>query len=550
MASLLSTLASNATLPGTPVPPTNAAIVKQDYASSGKAQVNPGQLLDMNSTAPGVYRPFSTPTTTPVVTSDKASTDLLDKKGHLDTLTKSIADQAAKNTADKTAADTAAATQKQQDVVNQQKQAEIDAKAKVGTDISNLAADQFAGQHPGDTTYGTGTTTDTAGTSTTGFDANKQLLALNAEADKQKADVQNTLDQYKNGSIPLSTNQQSQIDAMKKQFDQMVNDQKTANANYEGGVTNLGVSSGRSRYAPELEMGNIKGAIDEGLAKVNKIQVAEMDAIAKMTQGFEDSNYDAINKSYAELDKLRKEKQDNINQIAKNVTDAADKAAKAKIDAQKEKDSQTKYSFDNLTKIAQSGAALDDEDLKKYDEYLGATGIAKAFYESEKKKAQETQDLKFVNTVKNIPTGTTVTRGDLTYTGIQAGKNKQIAEYDKKTGITTVVTYDAAGNIINSQQKKVGTNSTVKSPSSNSSNSPSGAKTAKQIAAAAQKIQDAINSNNLLGADKKLSPQDYLAAKTEWVNAGYNPTIFDTKFKGYRNPDNQNYGVGKTPVKK
>lgn len=51
--------------------------------------------------------------------------------------------------------------------------------------------------------------------------------------------------------------------------------------------------------------------------------------------------------------------------------------------------------------------------------------------------------------------------------------------------------------------------------------------------------------SQLRGPDGFLSPQDYAAAKAAWVDQNYSPTTFDTKFRGYRNPQNSNYQVGK-----
>lgn len=51
-------------------------------------------------------------------------------------------------------------------------------------------------------------------------------------------------------------------------------------------------------------------------------------------------------------------------------------------------------------------------------------------------------------------------------------------------------------------------------------------------------------SNNLIevvGADGYVSPNDYAAAKSDWIRAGGSPIDFDRKFKNRRNPNNNNY---------
>jgi hypothetical protein len=47
-----------------------------------------------------------------------------------------------------------------------------------------------------------------------------------------------------------------------------------------------------------------------------------------------------------------------------------------------------------------------------------------------------------------------------------------------------------------------------------------------------------------LGSDGFISPETYNAARIEWTKAGLNPTDFDTKFKGYRNPFQDGYSTG------
>ena len=76
----------------------------------------------------------------------------------------------------------------------------------------------------------------------------------------------------------------------------------------------------------------------------------------------------------------------------------------------------------------------------------------------------------------------------------------------------------------------------------------------KKVNAALSDIQTGIgngefyneNGNKIqVGADGKISPQDYLTLRNEWVKQGFSPTTFDTKMKGYRDPSNKEYAVGK-----
>lgn len=43
------------------------------------------------------------------------------------------------------------------------------------------------------------------------------------------------------------------------------------------------------------------------------------------------------------------------------------------------------------------------------------------------------------------------------------------------------------------------------------------------------------------GSDNYVSPDDWAAAKSAWIEDGGSPTVFDSKFKGWKNPQNKNY---------
>ena len=49
----------------------------------------------------------------------------------------------------------------------------------------------------------------------------------------------------------------------------------------------------------------------------------------------------------------------------------------------------------------------------------------------------------------------------------------------------------------------------------------------------------------VMGQDGFVSPEDYTSARNNWIDKGFNPTTFDTKFKGFRNPNNPWYPVTK-----
>jgi len=63
-------------------------------------------------------------------------------------------------------------------------------------------------------------------------------------------------------------------------------------------------------------------------------------------------------------------------------------------------------------------------------------------------------------------------------------------------------------------------------------------------------IKEIVKSYNekladVTGSDGFVSPQDYTRLRNEWIKNGNNPTDFDNEFKGFRNPNNENYAIVK-----
>ncbi len=107
----------------------------------------------------------------------------------------------------------------------------------------------------------------------------------------------------------------------------MIQKQKDTNKNYEGAMTNLGIVSGRQRYAPEINTGNIKKAVQDGQEKVNNIEQQASAAISELKQAFSDRNYKAASDLYDKYNDLLSDKQ-------KAITESAAAASQAIKDAQ------------------------------------------------------------------------------------------------------------------------------------------------------------------------------------------------------------------------
>ena len=176
------------------------------------------------------------------------------------------------------------------------------------------------------------------------------LNDINAKTDQAFQDYQQSLAQLQNGTFPLTADQQAQVDSANALLQQSVDDQKTANAAYQAGINKAGAVSGRSMYAPEVQMGELKGAIDQGIKKVTGIEATALDNIAKLKAGFQTQDYTLINDQYKALTDNLAAKSKAITDIYTAVQNAADKTQQYNLDVQKQNDLDKQNAIDNTLK--------------------------------------------------------------------------------------------------------------------------------------------------------------------------------------------------------
>jgi 5-bromo-4-chloroindolyl phosphate hydrolysis protein len=167
----------------------------------------------------------------------------------------------------------------------------------------------------------------------------------NYTVDQDYNDYQTKVTQLQNGTFPLTSEQQSQIDSMRASFDRLKEIQKTANENYEGGVRILGIVTGREQYAPEIAGADIKQSVDQGIAKIADIETKAMAAIAELKRGFLSDDYKMITDSWDATQKYFSQKDDELGKLS-------DKIATAEKDV---RDYNYKLNQDNADNIIKNG---------------------------------------------------------------------------------------------------------------------------------------------------------------------------------------------------
>lgn len=152
-----------------------------------------------------------------------------------------------------------------------------------------------------------------------------QLADINSKTDQAFATYKQSMDQLQSGTFPLSPSEQAQVQALQGQIDAMSVTQKDANSRYQGGLTQVGISSGRARYAPEIQMGNFQGAVNAGLAKIRDIEMQGADSMSKLKEAFKEKNYAMINEQYEKMTGFLEKKSSQIASIMKMAQDHEEK---------------------------------------------------------------------------------------------------------------------------------------------------------------------------------------------------------------------------------
>ncbi len=256
----------------------------------------------------------------------------------------------------------------------------------------------------------------------------RAILALNASnANLQTAytDYNSRMNQIINGTYPLNDAQRSQLTNIGQRFEGLIAMQKQANAAYEQGVRVAGISSGRSMYTPEIELGNIKGAIDQGISKIGEIDIQMQTTLLAAKQAIQDDNVKLLDKTYKNLMDFEAQKQKSIGDLYDLTTKSINDARQRFKDEQAEVDAMAELAKDpetvDPTLFSKMDAQREKLGLTTYDGYTKDLYTLQYQAAAEKKKqtdaAAEMKRATDLFTILDKTGGSgTVTVGDHTYT--------------------------------------------------------------------------------------------------------------------------------------
>ncbi len=143
----------------------------------------------------------------------------------------------------------------------------------------------------------------------------KGMTDLQAQSDLAYSDMKNQISGILNGSIPLTPSQQSLLNSTNAKFDDLAAQQKIANESLTGAVTLAGISSGRNRYAPEIESGNVYAAVTAGIKALKDIEVDRAMTVDQMNEAFQDKNIKNVLDAYDRFTKYTEQKQKAVEDL-------------------------------------------------------------------------------------------------------------------------------------------------------------------------------------------------------------------------------------------
>lgn len=265
---------------------------------------------------------------------------------------KAITDQKAQ---EKTLADVNAKLAAEKNAIDKQtadaKTAAVGATVSKSSKYSTGKVEGPSGVHADGSRYYTDE--DTPGPDANSIDiANAQRLKSDAEYQKQAKNVQNTIDQIRNGTIPLNASDIAQIDGLKQQFSTLIDQQKLSNTNSEGLGNIRGYQTGAGEYDPTFQAKVIGSIVTSGLNKVADLNTKMASTVANLTTALQDKKISQVKESWSVYQEAYDKRQATIAETVKQAQDKIKASQEAIAEAQKQND-------DLLLDLKKGGAPQD-----------------------------------------------------------------------------------------------------------------------------------------------------------------------------------------------
>lgn len=192
-----------------------------------------------------------------------------------------------------------------------------------------------------------------------------------------------SLGQLANGTYPLTSDQQAQVNGLQQQYQQLIDDQTNVNANNEGGMAVLMNLRGLSGDA--VGMSAIAQTAAAGVQKIAALDSQMVAAVAKMKSGFLTDDETLIKAAYDTYNASQTAKQAELDKLTAAAQSAAQDAIKNKqavdtynLNVAQFQQTGDQDAFDNALKTEQEAEAVrhdkETEAISAYSAGMGAGG--------------------------------------------------------------------------------------------------------------------------------------------------------------------------------
>lgn len=112
------------------------------------------------------------------------------------------------------------------------------------------------------------------------------------------------------------------IDSISTEYQGLIEEQRVANQRFESGVTTAGLVSGRSRYAPEVQGGMLKAAVDQGIQKIEEIQNKRDKLILEAEEARDERRYKVLTAKMEAVRQTYRDEREFARQLQTDIRDA------------------------------------------------------------------------------------------------------------------------------------------------------------------------------------------------------------------------------------
>ncbi len=147
--------------------------------------------------------------------------------------------------------------------------------------------------------------------------------------------VQDTISGISNGSVPLNEGQLAQVEGLKQQFQQLIDQQKLTNIGASGTANLRGYQKGAAEYDPTFATNTIGSIVQAGANKVADLNVKMASAVANLTEAFKDKDIQRVKDAWSVYQDASKKRTDSLQKTIDDTQKVIKEAQTAKAAAEK-----------------------------------------------------------------------------------------------------------------------------------------------------------------------------------------------------------------------